>query len=459
MVDQFEQFPGPARTEPPTRSRRRATFTKIGNNSFVSDLFWQALERPRNYMAEAKEIGKRDGLDIVAIRDTLTVKQAGFVRKADGAVKGMYSLAASLAGQLGETWIGAFKLPDGQYAMVAVDQGAIIPGSDIIADRATVLKHCRKVFGRGTTDFKDQVYAPSDFEFGGEEKDIEELLHPSRLKKEYRLRPLTFGLTKKEWIQLGAACAVLLMAIIAYSQWRAYQAEQERIARAKALALEAARLAELNKQTRAEQAAPALAHPWATKAGVGDFVSVCTEALDTKPVAIAGWRGISASCTTDRFAITYAREGIATSSDFRRGSAALFELAPAFTEGGEKASLNHPLEMTLSGDEELLPLDDALSAFNSHFQQVHLRAELAEVPYVPPAPPEPLPGQDPSAAPQAPPLPDWIEFSFSVLSEIPPQILAQGMPSRGVRINEIEMVRSDSSRLSWTIKGALYAKK
>lgn len=456
-MEPFDPPVEPIRAEP--RSRRTATFTKIGNNSFVSDLFWQALERPRNYMAEAKEIGKRDGLDIVAIRDTITVKQAGFVRKSDGALKGMYSLAAALAGQLGDTWIGAFKLPDGQYAMVAVDQGAIIPSSDIIADKAAVLKHFRKIYSRGTTDFKDQVYAPAEFEFGGVEKDIEVLLDPSVLKKEYRLRPLTFGLTKKELIQLAIAGVVVLIGAIGYFQWKAYEEEQLRIARAQAAAAEAARLAELNKQTRGEQAAPALKHPWATMAGVGDFVTECSAALDSKPTALGGWRGISANCSKELFAITYARDGVATVNQFRQSAAGLFELAPAFTEGGDKASLNEPLVMKLAGDEELLPLDDLLSNFNSHFQQVLIKPELAEVPYVAPAPPAPLPGEEPGATPPAPPLPDWVEFSFSIRSDIPPQILAQGMPSRGVRITDIEVIRTDSSRLSWTIKGALYAKK
>jgi len=113
--------------DPAPRKRPAATIVSINGNRFVSGLLWQALTRPRGYMKEAKEIGKREGLDIVAIRDTAEVKQAGFVSKADGAYKGMYSLAAALAGQLGDTWIGAFKLPDDRYAMVAVDSGAIIP--------------------------------------------------------------------------------------------------------------------------------------------------------------------------------------------------------------------------------------------------------------------------------------------------------------------------------------------
>ncbi|MNJ49064.1 Pilin accessory protein (PilO) [compost metagenome] len=155
--------------------------------------------------------------------------------------------------------------------------------------------------------------------------------------------------------------------------------------------------------------------------------------------------------------MTYARIGSATVNQFILAAKPWFDLAPAFTDGGNAASLNQTLEMTLAGDEELSDLDTALAVFNSHFQQVSIQAQLSEVKYVPPAAPEPLPGADPIEVPQ-PPLPDWIEFSFTIETRIPPEILIQGLPSRGVRITELVITR-EAAELRWTIKGALYAKQ
>ncbi|MHC5208985.1 type 4b pilus protein PilO2 [Pseudomonas chlororaphis] len=440
-------------TEP--RSRPAASVTTINGQKFVSGLFWQALQQPRGYMKEAKEIGKREGLDIVAIRDTVEVKQAGFVSKADGVYKGMYSLAAALAGQLGDTWIGAFKLPDGQYAVVAVNGGAVVPGADKVGDLETIKKQLNRLFGRGTTTY-EKIYAPEEMNFGGEALDIEEILKPSNLKKAYTLKSLTFGLTKKEWIGTGVAVAVLLALIVAGWQWHLESERKAKAARIHAAQMEAARLAELNAKTRAAQAAPALKHPWSTQPGVGDFVTTCLKVANSKPLSLAGWPAVSANCKADLYAITYARAGSATVNQFILAAKPLFDLAPAITSFGDAASLNQPLEMTLAGDEELSDQDTALAMFNSHFQQVQIKPVLTEV--QPPAAPEPLPGADPAQALPPPPLPDWVEFSFSIESRIPPEILVQGLRGRGVRVTEIVISR-EAAQLLWTIKGALYAKK
>src|SRR5262245_46682792 len=80
---------------------------EINNRTFVSDLFWQPLSNARNYMAEARSLGKKHEWDIVAVRRGTRV-QAGFAPRKSAALKGMYSLAASLAAQLGDSWLGAF---------------------------------------------------------------------------------------------------------------------------------------------------------------------------------------------------------------------------------------------------------------------------------------------------------------------------------------------------------------
>ncbi|UST77205.1 type 4b pilus protein PilO2 [Pseudomonas siliginis] len=436
--------------------RPTVTTTTINGLKFVSGLFWQALHSPRHYMKEAKDIGKRDGLEMVAIRDTVEVKQAGFVVKTDGVTKGMYSLAAALAGQLGDTWIGAFKLPDGRYAIVAVVGGSVLPGSDKIGDFDTISKLLKKLFSRGT-EFKE-VYAPPEMGFGGEDLDIETLLKPSNLNKAYTLKPLTFGLTKKEWYALGVAGVALLALAIGGWQWHLKLDREEKAAALEAARIEAQRLAELNAKTRAEQVAPALKHQWAQQASLHDFVTACLSVANSKPLSISGWPAGTATCSNDQYAVSYKRTGTATVNQFIVAARAWFELVPAFTSGGDTALLNQSLAMTLAGDEELGDLDSTLAGFTSHFQQVKIKPTLVEIPYKAPPQPAALPGSAASDLPP-PPLPDWTEFSFSIESEIPPEILIQGMSSRGIRITEIVIEVKESARMSWTIKGALYAKK
>ena len=97
-------------------------------NKFVSGLFWRPLSSQRQYMKEARKLGKEEHLDIVAIRHSPTVIQAGFVSKSQGAVKGMYSLASALSGQFDGDFLACWKIDEDRYALVATLDGAIVPG-------------------------------------------------------------------------------------------------------------------------------------------------------------------------------------------------------------------------------------------------------------------------------------------------------------------------------------------
>ncbi|MDF5920179.1 type 4b pilus protein PilO2 [Pseudomonas aeruginosa] len=101
-------------------------------NKFVSGLFWRPLSSQRQYMKEARKLGKEEHLDIVAIRHSPTVIQAGFVSKSQGAVKGMYSLASALSGQFDGDFLACWKVDEDRYALVATLDGAIVPGQDLV---------------------------------------------------------------------------------------------------------------------------------------------------------------------------------------------------------------------------------------------------------------------------------------------------------------------------------------
>lgn len=137
-------------TEAP-KSSSRVQIIQHRGRVFVTGMLWIPLGNMTSYMKEARQYGHEHGLDIVAIRRTSLMIQAGFVSRSSDVHKGMYSLAATLAGQLGDSWIAAWAVDADQdrYAIVAVHEGRIIPGCDLIATAAEVRKRVLQQRSRG----------------------------------------------------------------------------------------------------------------------------------------------------------------------------------------------------------------------------------------------------------------------------------------------------------------------
>lgn len=429
------------------------SIVKVNGKDFVAGLMWEPLKRPRSYMAEAREIGKRESMDIVAIRLGLTMIQAGFVKKGNGVAKGMYSLASALSGQIKEdSWIGAFELPDEQYALVAVHRGLIVPGCDVIGDKQSVRNLLvEKDSQRKIMEF-NKVYHPSDFGYRGVPLDIEEVLAPGAMRKEYALKPLKFGLTQQEIIILGVSALALLIVAIGYQQWVSYKTAEalKEAARQEQIRLE--RLKELNARAGAEQTLQALEHPWAKKPGVEDFLNGCRGAIESLPLAIGGWTFGSATCNQDAVEAVYVRDGKTTFDDLVAATQGRYPSPPVLLTGGDRATLSDVVSVGVGGDDTLLPYPLLEAALLSHLQKVDLKVVINQVQVTPPTPPA-LPGGEP-----APPLPvpDWKQYSFTVTSRYTPKFIFSDYFLPGVRLVEMIAVR-DQAQLTWTIQGEIYA--
>ena len=420
---------------------------------FVSGLDWHPLDSPTAYMKEAREYGRRHKMDIIAIRRARNVIQAGFVARSAGVVTGMYSLAATLAGQLGDSWLAAWRIaPDEpRYALVAVLDGAIIPNADLVASAADVQKRVAQLLSRSITF--DAMFLPEEFGLGGQPLDIEALLQPGNLKREYALRPLTFGMSTGEWVKVGVLGLAVTAGAFGYLQWQAHKQE---VARRAAEAAEAARLAELQalSQRSGEQLpVQALEHPWAKRPGVATFLQTCNGAIDRLPLAIAGWRFTSAQCDGVLLSTNYRREGNSTAVGFLAATEGHFADQPAFFDEGNGAALKLTFEPPLAGDDELLEASPALADLTSWLHGQGLAPTIKEVAVVVPMQ-EPLPGQP---APQAPPPPDFKHFELSFNTALPPAIVLQGIPSQGLRLREIKTLLQ-SDQLAWSVTGDLYVK-
>ncbi|WP_080900526.1 type IV pilus biogenesis protein PilP [Pseudomonas amygdali] len=264
--------------------------------SFVTGLLWHPLGSLTGYMKEARQFGRAQQMDIVAIRHTESVIQAGFVSQNDGAVKGMYSLAAALAGQLGASWLAAWKIEDAEdrYALVAVYRGAVIPGADLVGSSEEIKKKVAQQLSRSMSF--DKIFLPPEFARGGERFDPDTFLQPSNLKREYKLTPLAFGLSRQELLKAAVIGSLVVAGLIGWQQWNEHKLQLARQAQEAAEAARQAELDALNQRTNSPVVIEALVHPWVKQPSVPVFLEGCNGAIDQLLPAIEGWLFVSAKC-------------------------------------------------------------------------------------------------------------------------------------------------------------------
>ncbi|WP_016971653.1 type 4b pilus protein PilO2 [Pseudomonas tolaasii] len=421
--------------------------------SFVTGLRWHPLGSVTGHMKEARQYGREHQLDIVAIRRTPAIIQAGFVAHSDDVTKGMYSLAATLAGQLGDSWIAAWQTDadHDQYALVAVYQGGVISGCDMIGTGAEVRRRVVQQRSRGI-NFTHE-YLPVEFDMGGQPPDVEELLQPSRLKREYRLRPLVFGLSKTELVQLVILGTLIAAGIIGWAQWQSHQAQIAKEAAFQAEQRRLEELARLAKESGVEQTSQALEHPWAKRPSVADFVEGCSNVIYQLPLSIQGWQFISAVCDGAHVLSSYKRSGNSTADELVKATQGHFSDRPAFFEKGNSAILKFDISIPAAGDEPLREALDISASLSSWLHGFSQEPTLEEVPVVVPIEPA-LPGQP---APPPPPPPQWKQFKLNYATGITPLDSLSAAPSQGLRLSEIK-TKYETGHLLWTVTGDLYAK-
>lgn len=431
----------------------------INNRTFVSDLFWQPLSNSRNYMAEARTLGKKHEWDIVAVRRGTRV-QAGFAPKKSAALKGMYSLAASLAAQLGDSWLGAFALKDGRYVVTAVYERMICIGFDTICDA----EGAKRLLANAVTLHQfddDAIYAPPELEFSSHSRDIYQLLTSKSVRKEHRLRQLTFGLTRRELVIAASAVIILGAGIAGYLWYAEKQAEEAARIAAQRRLEEQRRLAELNAKARKKLQVKELVHPWASTAGALDYAATCVAAEDQFPLSIAGWPLREISCEGRTATATYARTEGLTVDQFIAEAHQLYGVEPLINgEDQNSGSVSVKLEPPVAGDEKLKVPDDIIPHFHSYFEGTVIPVTVSEVPVKVEKGPD-LPGQPSTAAP----VPTWRQYSFNYTDGLPPTYHFGRMKSalaslEGVRVDKIvETVDAAAGSVTWKVEGDIYAQK
>lgn len=421
----------------------------VSGKHFVAGLFWQSLTRPRAYLQEAREIGRRDKMDVVAIRKG-RVLQAGFARKSSANV-GAYSLASTLAGILGDDWIGVFEVDAATelYAIVGTKNGAIIPGCDALGSRIEIEERLRADynlhrFGR--------VFCPDDFGFGGEERRLSDVLASGKLLKEYKLASLGSSVSLGKLIAFGFAFLLLIGVTVGFLLYRKHQQE---VLEAAAEAAMAAQLEQAAAQTAATAQAPtALPHPWATQPKAQSLRAACGKAIHGVPLSMGGWLVESASCNGGTLQMVFKRTGNATIVSVMKAAENHGYRVDSVDEVGDSANMSFALPaLAAGGDDTLVPMAALSDGVKSLLQSRQIAYSIAVNP--PPPPPQALPGEEP---PPAPPAPDWQTSTFTVTGKNTPAVVMAGIEELpGVRLTTIAARRSDSA-LEWTLTGELHGK-
>ena len=427
----------------------------LHGRKFVVGLRWHALKNAVNYMGEARLYGKENDMDIVVIREGL-VTQGGFVSKKTGVTKDMYSAASVLIDIQGRSWLSVFQLEDDLFYLIAADNEAIIPDSDVIGNARKIRARMMELNSRFEWS-DDQIIAPEAWNFGGKEKTLDSLLAQQNIRKQHKLKQLTFGLSRAEWIRYSAYAAAL--AAISTGAWIYYereaQAERNRLAHEENS--RRAELERLNAEQRRQMASSSLTRPWTLQPNAGLMVQFCEHAINSLPLTIGGWVFTQAKCTPTALVTTYTRTTGATNLDLEREFEQVFPDSDISLKNTDAtASFSLAMHMPAGGDdlEKLRP--NARNIFVSHFQRVDQAVKVDPIPsesIIPAFLPNGSPW--PKGAPA--PAPTWDTHVFMLDSEERPSNMLLGLREDGMRVAQVQVsMDADSASFSWKTVGVIY---
>lgn len=431
----------------------------INNKRFVVGLQWETIKVHRKVMQEVRKIGKAKNLDVVAIRKAEAI-QAGFAPKSRQKLRGAYSLIVSLASILEGSCIAVIPVGANQngaeeYTLVGrTDKGAIHPESDVIYTEAEIKQVVLdlKQDLRGNQQHTEiPIYGDLDkFSWVTDALDIKDLLKSSNIKKDFRLKPLQWGMTRNQLIGFAAA---LLMSGVAVFFILDHLDEQDRIKKAAVQAM-MKKQEEINKKARYQAALDKLKHPWITTSSIPVFLEGCEEGLKKFELSKKGWVPATLKCSQSGFDANYNRpdNSAVTAEEFVKAIREKFGTEPAFNITQTNVSAFF-VEHTLppNGDDPFQNMGEQLLKIVSLFQSVNIPASLTEVS---------IKDVKKNDEGEELPLQDWQEYTFDVQTTVPPQLIFKGSEFTGMRLNSIIYeIGQDQGSVTYKITGSVYGKR
>lgn len=413
----------------------------IGRQKLVCGLFWQSLSRPRELAAEARALALKIDADLLVLRRDQTMAQAGYAHTRDGARRGQGSFACVVAARLAQdaafcnsgrqaphNWLGAFRLPDGMWAYLAVRDANFLPSGDFAGTREQVLERLQGDYALG--GWNRVTGEPELDAFGFHDflpLALDTLLAPGasggQAPRWARLNAVSQPGRRRAWLAGAALLAALL--VVGAVLYQRHSAAQLRAVQERAL--------QALLQHRA-QLPPA--PPWHAQAPADDLVRRCLARL--RHLAPGGWPLEQFQCDT----------GDAVHA-WRRGDSHLGLLLAALPQAqpdasGERAALSEPLDAGTTRAEELADGAQARFQLQALWQRLGLTGQVVERPFV----------ATPNPDGSAPPAPPWTTYTVSVaLDRLAPQALPAMLQLPGLRLERITYRAG-----TWSLEGVLYAK-
>lgn len=420
--------------------------TQIGKYGFACGLFWQSLSRPRELQREARELGQKIDCDVAVVRKEYATAQAGFGQSGELPRTAVHALAAAVAHQVAQkgaaydadsqglhNWLGAFALPDGNWAYFAVRDANLLPNGDFAGSREEVFERLHGDYGLGGWNLV--IGDPELEDYGFHHfvaASLEQLLAGKNgqvaVQRAWQLRPLRRTLPSRRMTAgLAAALVAALGGAMAWQQLAA-QREQER----QEAALQRARL-----QIAERRSGPA-DHPWAQQPAVPALLEACAARLGYQ--GAGGWRLDRYDCTAQAVRYGWTRED--SNPELLLAQVPAAHLEP----GGERASYALPLALARSGDDALAERGRVLPHFLTGLQALHVKAQVTDQAVLPARP------GAPAAAPA--PAPAWQSYRYVLKGpDMPLTALLPVLHRPGIRVTRLAMQAGE-----WTIEGVIYVK-
>ncbi|ENG4975180.1 type 4b pilus protein PilO2 [Escherichia coli] len=428
---------------------------KINKRRFVVGLEWQTIKLQANMMKAVKAIGKAKNLDVVAIRKS-DAYQAGFAPKTKQQLRGGYSLSVALTSLLKECCIAVVHLGnseagEAEYTVVGRSSaGGIHPMSDFIICEADLLQSVIDMKGqlRGNNENLDiPIYGDQDrFEWVTAQLDLNTLLMSGNISKDFKLKPLTMGMTDERLIFLAATCLMSLVAVFfihRHIEGKELEKQQQQNEDMKAQA-------ELNKKARYQTALKNLSHPWITKPSVLNFITECRKGLYRLSPSVVGWIPVQANCTEYSLSAEYLRpqNSVATTSDFIDAIKEKFGVGVAFNYANTSLtsfSISH--DITPEGDDPMDEMGNQLVKMISLFQSMNIAANFSEVQ---------IKDKLRNDLGEEMPLQEWQEYNFTVSTAVSPQLIFKSDDFKGVRLKDIIYKFDVNGTTLYNITGVIY---
>lgn len=301
---------------------------------FAAGLSWRHEDtRPKAKALRALSLEKgRWGL----VRETSAgTIQVGFCNPIDGVTSPakLRSLAAMVADQHPQPWMGRYRISENRYWYIAVRDGQeVIPDGDRIGTAADVdrIREQHRELGEWTTDL---------------EGTIDDLAEMART---WTRKVTLSDLQRRLWVPVAIVSGVAI-AIAAVSAGVVVHNERAAAARKKIeddnrLALAAAQ--------RAERVAKSRVLPWTHEPMPSDVVRACGLAWRDQDLARGGWMLSSWRCDAST-------NGISMTSDWERAGGLASEAPGTLQDGGQKAEESVQVRRAFSEPSPLVTQSEA----------------------------------------------------------------------------------------------------